>query len=161
MRRKDREVTTKEEIVEIFSKADACRIAFSVDNVPYIVCLNYGYEWEGETPVLYFHCAHEGKKLEQMARNNYVCFQLDTEHELYHREDIVYCTMNYASVVGMGYLKTVEDEAERIKGLNLLMMHHGHRAPVEYPEGSMRRTTVLRLDVTEYTAKRKEQKKDG
>lgn len=155
MRRKDREITTREDMIKVFQKADACRIGFAVENVSYIVCLNYGYEWESEMPVLYFHCANEGKKLEQMKLNPYVCFQLDTDHELRYVEEKVYCTMDYSSVVGMGYLEPVSDEAERIKGLDLLMAHHGHSVPVEYPKGSLSRTTVLRLRVTEVTGKKK------
>lgn len=155
MRRKDRQVTEKNEIAEILQRADACRVAFAVSNIPYIVCLNYGFEWTGEFPVLYFHCAHEGMKLEQMQQNNYVCFQLDTDHEMFYIHEKTYCTMNYSSVVGMGHLEVVETEEERKKGLDLLMAHHNRPIPEKYPEGSMNRTTVLRLNVTELTAKRK------
>lgn len=155
MRRKDKQITSREEMIGVFQKADACRIAFAVDNVPYIVCMNYGFEWEQEFPVLYFHCAHEGKKLEQMKANPYVCFQLDTDHELKYIEEKVYCTMDYASLVGMGYLELVTDEEERKLGLDLLMEHHDRPVPAEYPESSMKRTTVLRLKVTELTGKKK------
>lgn len=154
MRRKDRELTDKEEIAGIFGKADACRIAFAVGNIPYIVCLNYGFEWTDEYPVLYFHCAHEGKKISRMQENNYVCFQLDIDHELDYIHEKVYCTMHYASIVGMGYLEKVEDEDERKRGLDLLMQHHNRPVPEKYPESSMARTTVLRLSVTELTAKK-------
>lgn len=155
MRRKDRQITAKEDISYVFEKADACRIAFAVNNIPYIVCMNYGFEWEGEWPVLYFHCAREGKKLEQMRENNYVCFQLDTDHELEYIHEKIYCTMHYASIVGMGNLEVVEDEAERKNGLDLIMLHHERPVPEKYPESSMKRTAVLRLRVTELTAKKK------
>jgi len=154
MRRKDRQITTREEMTEVLQKADACRVAFAVNNVPYIVCMNYGFEWEQEFPVLYFHCAHEGKKMEQMKANSYVCFQLDIDHELKYIEKTVHCTMEYASLVGMGYLELAGDEEERKKGLDLIMLHHGNPLPEKYPEGSMKRTTVLRLQVTELTGKR-------
>lgn len=154
MRRVDRQVTDKEDMIKIFRDADACRIAFAVENVPYIVCLNYGFEWEEKFPVLYFHCAHEGKKLEQMRANPYVCFQLDTDHELKYIEEKVYCTMEYGSIIGMGYLEAVNDESERRRGLDLLMMHHGRPVPDKYPEGSLNRTTILRLRVTELSGKR-------
>lgn len=155
MRRKDRQIAGKDELAAVLRKADACRIAFAVENVPYIVCMNYGFEWEGGFPILYFHCAHEGKKLEQMKTNPYVCFQLDTDHVLRYIEEKVYCTMDYSSIVGMGYLEPVDDEGERKKALDLLMLHHGHPIPVQYPGSSMNRTTVLRLRVTELTGKKK------
>lgn len=155
MRRGDRQVTDRATIQAILDRADACRIAFAVEDVPYIVCMNYGYAWEDELPVFYFHCAHEGRKIDLLKKNNRVCFQLDTDHALKYVPEKVYCTMDYASVVGMGRLEIVGDEKERVHGLNLLMEHHGHTAPAEYPAGSLSRTTMLRLRVTELTAKMK------
>lgn len=154
MRRNDRRITEKEEMALILKKADACRIAFAIDNVPYIVCMNYGYEWEGLYPVLYFHCAREGKKLEMMKTNPYVCFQLDTDHELHYIHEKTSCTMYYASIVGMGYLEPVTDDRERKKGLDHIMSHHDRPIPEEYPESSINRTAVLRLRVVELTAKK-------
>ena len=71
--------------------------------------------------VLYFHCAHEGKKMEQMKRNNYICFQLDTDHELEYIHEKIHCAMHYSNIVGMGDLEVVQEEKERKKGLDLLM----------------------------------------
>ncbi|MDR0661449.1 MAG: pyridoxamine 5'-phosphate oxidase family protein [Prevotellaceae bacterium] len=123
MRRKDRQVTDIQEIKAIIDKADGCRITFAADKVLYIVALNFGYERNGELPIFYFHCAHEGKKLDLMKRNNLVCLRLDVDHELEYIAEKVYCTMNYGSIIAMGRLELVTDEEERIKGLNLLMQH--------------------------------------
>ncbi|MCL1822095.1 MAG: pyridoxamine 5'-phosphate oxidase family protein [Prolixibacteraceae bacterium] len=154
MRRRDREVVDKNEIIGILEKADACRIAFSADDIPYIVCMNYGFEWKGDFPVLYFHCAHEGKKIEMLKRNNYVCFQLDAAHELHYIPEKVYCTMYYESIVGMGHLEIVSSEDERRKSLDLLMQRYNGEAPAAYPENSMMCTTILRLVTIELTAKK-------
>lgn len=154
MRRKDRELTDKNEILKILNKADVCRIAFAVNDIPYIVCMNYGFEWIDTHPVLYFHCANEGRKLDLMKSNSYVCFQLDTDHQLEYIEEKVYCTMHYSSIVGMGVLKKVEDEEERKKALDLLMQHHTHQAPDKYPSSCLTRTTILRLETNEFTAKK-------
>ena len=158
MRRKDRQVTDTQEIKAIIDKADACRIAFAVNNIPYIVALNFGYEWIDKLPVFYFHCAHEGKKLDMMQQNNLVCLQLDVDHELEYIEEKVYCTMNYGSIVAMGKLELVTDQKERIKGLDLLMQHSNRPVPNEYPASSLKRTAVLRLTVTELAAKQKVKK---
>ncbi len=155
MRRKDRQVTDPKEIQAIIDKADSCRIAFATNNTPYIVALNFGYEWNDELPTFYFHCAHEGKKIELMKQNSLVCLQLDANHEFEHIEERVYCTMNYGSIVAMGKLEPVTDNEERIKGLNLLMQHSNRPIPKEYPESSLERTTVLRFSATELTAKQK------
>lgn len=155
MRRKDRQITNPTEIKAIIDKADACRIAFAVDNTPYIVALNFGYEWNDELPVFYFHCAHEGKKIDLMKQNSLVCLQLDVDHEFEYIEEKVYCTMNYGSVIAMGKLELVTNEEERVKGLDLIMQHADRPIPKEYPESSLKRTTVLRYTATELTAKQK------
>ena len=46
MRKKDREIKDEQELKEILQKADVCRIAFAVDETPYIVTMNFGYIME-------------------------------------------------------------------------------------------------------------------
>ena len=47
MRRSDREVKDLNTIKEIISKCEVVRLAMCEDNIPYIVPLNYGYEFDG------------------------------------------------------------------------------------------------------------------
>lgn len=46
MRRKEREVTDKEEIRQILEKGQVIRIAMNNGEYPYILPVNYGYEME-------------------------------------------------------------------------------------------------------------------
>lgn len=62
MRRKDREITDVQEILNIIRKCDVCRIAMNDGDFPYIVPLNFGLDVQGEQVYLYFHGALEGKK---------------------------------------------------------------------------------------------------
>jgi len=153
MRRKEREVTEKSLIGEIISEADTCRIAFADGNIPYIVALNFGYS-DGENPCLYFHCAPAGRKLEMMRKNSLVCFQMDTGHHIYQGEKGCDWGMNYKSVVGYGRLSVVSNEDERKRGLDILMDHYGGTGKFDYDPKVFSRTTVLRLDITEITAKK-------
>ena len=61
MRRKDREITDKQDILEVMRKCDVCRIALHNGDYPYVVPLNFGLQVEKDMPVLYFHGALEGK----------------------------------------------------------------------------------------------------
>ena len=67
MRRKDREITDKQDILEVMKKCDVCRIALHNGDYPYIVPLNFGLQVENDMPVLYFHGVLEGKKYEEMS----------------------------------------------------------------------------------------------
>ena len=44
MRRKDREITDFNEMLEIMKKCDVCRIALNDEEFPYIVPLNFGLD---------------------------------------------------------------------------------------------------------------------
>ena len=44
MRRHDREITDKNEILEIMDRCDVCRLAFNDGDYPYILPLNFGIE---------------------------------------------------------------------------------------------------------------------
>ena len=154
MRRKDREINEVSILELIISHSDVCRIAFADNNHPYIVTLNFGYAG-GDHPCLYFHCASVGKKLEMMKKNNFVCFEMDTDHELYDGENGCDWGMKFSSIVGFGKIKQVEDRESRIKGLDCIMSHYSDREKFSYDENVLANTIILRLDIEEMTGKRK------
>jgi nitroimidazol reductase NimA-like FMN-containing flavoprotein (pyridoxamine 5'-phosphate oxidase superfamily) len=155
MRRKDREIEDREALSSILEKADACHLAFAVGDMPYIVTMNFGWEWQGEYPVLYFHCAREGRKLEMMRRNPRVCFELDVGHELVTGSVPCDWGMKYSSVVGYGILGEIPDDAGRLAGLDRVMRHYGWSGGVDYRSGTLDTTTVLSLKIDELSGKRK------
>jgi uncharacterized protein len=155
MRRKDREITDRAEIESIINACDVCRIAFSDNNIPYLVTLNFGYS-SGEKPCFYFHCASQGRKLDMMRKNNNVFFGLDTGHELYGGEEPCDWGMRFSSVTGTGILTEITDQTEKKKGLDLLMSHYGAGNQLEYNEREFSRTTILKLEVSSMTGKRKQ-----
>jgi len=153
MRRKEREITNRDEIEAIIGRSDVCRVAFANDNVPYIVTMNFGYRG-GEKQELYFHCANEGRKLEMIRRNNNVCFEMDTDHKLYEGETACDFGMSYSSVVGFGRIFIVSDEAGKKEGLNVLMKHYSGKNDFEFSDSSFHRTTILKLEIDEMTGKK-------
>jgi nitroimidazol reductase NimA-like FMN-containing flavoprotein (pyridoxamine 5'-phosphate oxidase superfamily) len=155
MRRADRAVGDREGLIAIIEDADACRLAFASGDTPYIVTMNFGYEWEGRLPAFYFHCAREGRKLEMMRSNPRVCFELDCGHAL--RTGPAPCNwgMSYSSLVGYGILSELTVEAERRAGLDRVMRHYGWGGEGGYSPSTLAATTVLRLSVDEMSGKRK------
>jgi nitroimidazol reductase NimA-like FMN-containing flavoprotein (pyridoxamine 5'-phosphate oxidase superfamily) len=154
MRRKDRQINENSDIESIIQRCDVCRIAFADNNTPYIVTMNFGY-LQGKKSSLYFHCAPEGRKIELISKNNYVCFEMDTDHLLYTGEKDCDWGMNYSSVVGYGKISIVAEREEKKKGLDCIMAHYSDRKEFEYDERVFSRTTILRLDIEEITGKKK------
>jgi nitroimidazol reductase NimA-like FMN-containing flavoprotein (pyridoxamine 5'-phosphate oxidase superfamily) len=155
MRRKDREILGREGLAAVLDEADACSIAFAVGDEPYIVKLNFGYDWEGALPFLYFHCAREGRKLVLMRANPRVCFALDAGHELTKGPGPCDWGMKYASIVGYGLLSEVDGDAERRSALDRVMRHYSWSGEGVYHEGTLGSTSVLKLAVSEMSGKRR------
>ena len=72
MRRGERAIESKDGQKAILEHCRVCSLAFSGDEYPYVIPLNYGFVWneDQETPVLYFHGAPVGTKIEHMERDN-------------------------------------------------------------------------------------------
>lgn len=152
MRKKNKEVTDISEIDSIINSSDVCRVAFAYRNIPYIVTMNYGYCGWNEKKI-YFHCASEGRKVDMIRKNNYVCFEMDCDHRIKEGEQACDFSMRYRSIVGYGYLSIVQDQMERIYGLNQIMFHYTGKRKFTFRPDSFRKTTILRLDIKEVSGK--------
>ena len=75
MRKKEREITEREEIDAILSSSAVCRIAFAVHDEPYLVPLSHGYD--AKEGLLFFHTAVAGRKIDCIAANPRVCFEVE------------------------------------------------------------------------------------
>lgn len=153
MRRNERKISDIQLIEDIINKADVCRIAFANVNIPYIVTLNFGYMLSPENR-LYFHCASEGKKLEMLKENSYVCFEMDIDHKIYSGMKGCDWGMKYSSVVGYGHISIITGKEDRKFGLNCIMRHYGGEQEYSFDDEVFERTTILRLDITEMTGKK-------
>lgn len=153
MRRKDREITDFQEIIHIIKQCDVCRIALNDGDFPYIVPLNFGLDVQGEQVFFYFHCAMEGKKLDLIARDNRAAFEMDCDHNFILYEERMSCTMGYASVMGHGTIETVPEE-DKYQALKILMRQY-HAEDFQFNTDMMKVTTVLKMTVTDMTAKRR------
>jgi len=154
MRRHDREVTDRDGILSILDASDVCRIALQTDNAPYVVPLNFGYEWAHKLE-LFFHSASTGRKLELIRQNPYVGFEIDVGHDLVRSSKPCGWGMNYRSVVGAGLIRIVEKPAEKERALDAIMKHYGYIGKPAYEPKTLEKTVVYKLIVEELSAKQK------
>lgn len=123
MRRKDREITSIEEILSVLHRCTVCRIAMTDGDRPYVVPLNFGAELLGGKIAVYLHCAREGRKLEVLKKNPQICFEADCGHSLIEAEKACGYGYTFSSVIGEGEALLLEDPAEKAHGLAVLMKH--------------------------------------
>lgn len=153
MRRSDREIIDKKEIIEIIRKCDVCRIVLNDKDYPYIVPLNFGMDIQDGKIVFYFHGAGEGKKYDLMRKDNRVTFEMDCSHQLVMNDKKMSCTMKYESVIGRGRMEIVSEE-EKMKGVQVLMKHY-HQEDFPFGTVIVPKTNVFKLIVEDMTAKRR------
>ena len=77
MRRKNREVTDMNEILDILRRCDTIRLGLTGADGPYVVPVSFGLDLSGEKPVVYFHCARKGMKVDLLASDKRVCIEGD------------------------------------------------------------------------------------
>ena len=154
MRRSDREVTDKDEIIVIMKKCDVCRLALNGDDgYPYILPLNFGLLETDGWPALYFHGATEGRKYGLMERDSRACFEMDCCHRLVSDAENSKCTMEYESVIGIGHIEPV-DEKDKLHALELLNGHY-HRNGFPVNRSALDITRVFRLVIESASGKRR------
>ena len=149
MRRKEGEISDPEAVESIVKKAKVCRIAFSRDDLPYIVPMIFGYK----DSVVYLHSAPEGMKIDMLKANPRVCFEVDVDHELAKADDACDWGMQYRSVVGFGKARIIEDAADMKKALDIIMEHYSPGTTYEYPSSMLERMAVIRIDLDSVSVK--------
>jgi len=154
MRRSDRQVTDIGQIIRIIEKCDVCRLALSGGDLPYIVPLNFGFEYSEGNLVLYFHSANEGRKLDMIRKNPFACFEMDTSHRIIEAEDACDFAMEYESVVGSGRISLITDKAGKINALKQLMKKYAANREFTFPDSAVGAVTVFKLDAPEFSGKR-------
>jgi hypothetical protein len=150
MNRAEKEITNPEEIKDIMRQAQICRMAMVAGDTPYVIPLNFVVEGD----CLYFHSAIKGKKIEILSKNKKVCFEMDINAQIIAGETPCAWGMKYASVIGYGRAFFVNDQAEKIKALNLLMEKYAGRGNYTYPENIVRKTMIVGVKIDKLSGKK-------
>jgi hypothetical protein len=116
--------------------------------MPYIVPLCFGYKDKR----LYFHCAHEGKKIDILKRNNRVCFEVEVDQELVASEAACAWGMKFRSVVGFGRAFFIDDAESKKRALDIIMRHYSDKR-YAYDEDVLSKTLIIEVEIDCMTGK--------
>ncbi len=154
MRRKDKEIQDRDLIEQIMAKAQVCRLGLCKDNEPYVVPVSFGYDGS----FIYFHTAREGMKLDYLAANNRVCFELEHDVRVVaDPEDACGWSFAFHSVIGFGTVEEVVGPSRKAYALNQIMRHYSGRE-WSLSERSLEKTRLWRISVERVTGKRSRDK---
>ena len=153
MRRKDREVTNIDEILQIIERAKILHLGLFDSEYPYVLPLHYGYEYTEGSLIFYLHSAKEGHKLDLIKNNPNVCIEMECDVNLVSGGEVP-CKYGaaFASVIGRGRAEVIDNVQEKIKGLSLLMKNQtGQEFTINDQMAST--VEVIKVIVDEFTAK--------
>ncbi len=156
MRRHDREITDPLERNKILSSCDVLHLALIDEEKPYLVAVNFGHEWQEDTLILYFHSATEGRKIDILQKNPFVAFQMESECALITPTSTNPCrySWHYSSIVGYGCAEFISDPETKTHALNRIIHHlDPTQKQLEFPQTTLMKTCVIRIVVTEISAK--------
>ena len=139
---------------DIIKSADLFRIALNTGEAPYIVPLNFGFEWE-DSLKFYFHSARQGRKLDLIEKDGRAGFEIDLDHALIKDEDPCEWGMKYRSLTGSGRITELSDSKEKKRALELIMKKYGFKGVPVFGAAMMKAVRVFCLEAEEFAAKGK------
>lgn len=169
MRLAKREITGADELRNLVESCQVLHVGAVDDEGMFIVPVNYGYLWHGRraadaegAPIasFYIHSARQGRKASCWSANGAagtpVAIELDRDDGNIVGDYACAFSRAYASIMGTGRIVEVADEAERARGLKLLMEHAAPGALADFAPESMARVAIFRIDATRLTGKKRE-----
>jgi nitroimidazol reductase NimA-like FMN-containing flavoprotein (pyridoxamine 5'-phosphate oxidase superfamily) len=151
MRRTDREVKDRRELLDILWRADTVRLGLHDQPYPYVVPLSFGMEATEETLAIYIHGAMVGHKHDLIRRDPHVCVEASIFHRYAKTE--ASATTEFESFIGFGKAELVRGE-EAVKGLDLLLAHCAIE-PFPYSPQMLEVTSVYKITMDSFTGKRR------
>jgi nitroimidazol reductase NimA-like FMN-containing flavoprotein (pyridoxamine 5'-phosphate oxidase superfamily) len=142
-------------INRILDEGFICHVGFAVDGQPFVIPTSYGRHED----VLYIHGSAGSRMLRNVSAGIPMCVTVTLLDGLVLARSIFNHSMNYRSVVVLGTGMAIEDREEKLAALRALSEHiiPGRWNEVRQPnEKELRATTIIRLPITEFSAKVRE-----
>ncbi len=148
MRKSEKEITDQTAMEAIIRSSLVCRLGLSDENRPYVVPLCFGYQ----DRALYFHGAREGKKIDLIRKNSYVCFEFDLNSGRVEAEKACRWGMSYQSVIGSGKATLVTHLEEKKEALGIIMGQYSDRG-FSFSDHIIEKTAIIKVKIEEMTGK--------
>lgn len=150
MRRKEREITSKEEMDKIIAQTNVLYLAMSDGDAPYVVPVNFGYD--GSSFII--HGAPEGTKIDILKKNPKVALTLAIDISIIPGDIPFNWYTNYKSICAKGIARFLTDPDERLVAMKLLMKTIAGHDDFDFSVGCMNHTALIEIIPDVMTGKR-------
>lgn len=117
-----------------------------------MILWNFGYVYEDNQLVLFFHSAKEGRKINAFKENADICFEMDCDHKLITGEEACRFSFSFRSIVGNGRVVFIDDPEEKKHALSALMKHQTGR-DFAFDDRMADSVCVFKIIANEFTGK--------
>lgn len=156
--RQDRAIRDDAWIAGFLGHAGMGTLASAVDEQPFLSTLLFVYD--ADRHAIYIHTSRRGRVWENLQANPRVCFSAAEMGRLLPANTALNFSVEYQSVVAFGTARLVADEAEAVAALRATLekyftrLDYGQDYREIVPE-ELAVTAVFRIDVEEWSGKRK------
>ena len=152
IRRKEKVITSRDEMEKLLRQAKYVTVAICDNNEPYLVTLSHGFD--SENNCIYFHCAQEGKKIDILHKNNRVWGQALVDHGYVQGS----CDHLYATVQFDGTVSFITDLEEKQHALHVMIQQlEDDPEPVaneQIAEKSLMKVGIGKITIREMSGKK-------
>ncbi len=136
-------------IDEIIRDSVVCRIAYANDGIPYITPVSFGYDGQS----LFVHTAEEGRKIDFLRKNNFICFEFETDVSTITDEKVA-CkwTAAFKSVIGYGRMLSLTSLEEKEYALNEIMKQYSGKTWAFIPQ-NFKKVRLWKIEIEELNGK--------
>lgn len=155
MYHEDRRITDRKIIEAILSANNVARIALHDEPYPYIVAMNYGFEWTDEL-VFYFHMAVRGHRINLIQKNPHVSMNISSfldrvGYKPYRNEGHDYRSVNIFGCAEI--ISPVDNPDEFLHGFSFLLKNNARPKLTKITEDMKKRLFILKITADHITAK--------
>ncbi len=159
MRKSNKEIRDAAVIVELLDTCHVGRLGtLGKDGYPVVKPLNFAYdppsapfakEVQAGLGKIYFHTAKEGEKIEDIKRENRVCFEVDLPIAFVKSKgNPCRAEYLYRSVIIQGRAALIEEKTEKVFALKCLMKKYQPEGGYgEFSEEKLGITGIVRIDI--------------
>ncbi len=130
---------------DLLKRGQVLHLALAQNDQPYLVPLSYGYA-DG---CIYFHSGPHGRKLEMLAANPQICFELEESIEVVPAALACNFNMRFLSLIGFGTATRLTTSAEKRAGLDVIVRQYGGEPP-DYEEKRVAALEVIKIEIQSF-----------
>lgn len=143
-------IEERSQIDEILKQCKTCFVAMSLDDIPYLLPMNFAIE--GDRVIL--HSAQSGRMWDTIKKNPRVCINWNLGEELAWQDEQVGCSyrVKSKSVIVEGTAEFVDDLEEKERLMKQFMTQYSD-LPFKFNAPAIRNVGVILVHIDKLTAK--------